>query len=181
MADARSKIIAILKKIPLFTGLYEDEFVILSSLFIAKEFQPERIIFRETDASMCMYVLLAGAVELSTIESGPIYTLKPGEIFGEIGLISQNPRTATAKTAVKTALMEITREDYNTLMSKYPHISNIMMRNIALSLSNHIVRMTNGDSTEVVDPKKYKMREPRPVVRPKIEKKDGPKVVKRAG
>jgi len=63
-------------------------------------------IFRQYDMGAEMYVVLEGEVEL-TIGENVIETVGPGEPFGEMALIDQVPRvaTATAKTACKLAVI----------------------------------------------------------------------------
>jgi CRP-like cAMP-binding protein len=64
------------------------------------------VIFRAFDMGAEMYVVLEGEVEL-TIGDNVVETLGPGEPFGEMALIDQAPRvaTATAKTPVKLAVI----------------------------------------------------------------------------
>ena len=63
-------------------------------------------IFREFDMGAEMYVVIEGNVELS-IDDRVIEVLGPGEPFGEMALIDQAPRVATAvaKTPVKLAVI----------------------------------------------------------------------------
>jgi CRP/FNR family transcriptional regulator, cyclic AMP receptor protein len=67
---------------------------------------PGEVIFRTFDMGAEMYVVLEGEVELS-IDSQVLETLGPGEPFGEMALIDQAPRVATAvaKTPVKLAVI----------------------------------------------------------------------------
>jgi len=64
------------------------------------------LIFSEFDMGSEMYVVLEGQVDL-TINGELVLTLGPGEPFGEMALIDQEPRTAsaTAKTACKLAVI----------------------------------------------------------------------------
>ncbi len=68
--------------------------------------QAGETIFREFDMGAEMYVVLEGYVELS-IDGKVIEVLGPGEPFGEMALIDQEPRVATAvaKSACKLAVL----------------------------------------------------------------------------
>jgi CRP-like cAMP-binding protein len=67
---------------------------------------PGEIIFRTFDMGAEMYVVLEGEVELR-IGDNMVELLEPGEPFGEMALIDQAPRvaTATAKTSCKLAVI----------------------------------------------------------------------------
>jgi CRP/FNR family transcriptional regulator, cyclic AMP receptor protein len=68
--------------------------------------EPGEVIFRAYDMGAEMFVVLEGEVELA-IDSQALVTLGPGEPFGEMALIDQAPRVATAvaKTPVKLAVI----------------------------------------------------------------------------
>lgn len=73
---------------------------------VGRVYEPGEVIFRSFDVGVEMYVVLDGKVELS-IGSNVVETLGPGEPFGEMALIDQTPRvaTATAKTAARLAVI----------------------------------------------------------------------------
>ena len=140
-AEIKRKVIALLKKITLFSGLNDEEYSPLCTICSGQLANKGDCFFTEGDNSRSMFVLLSGQVTLSTKKKGDIYNLMPGEMFGEIGMVTNNLRSATAQASTDCAVLEISDSDYNMLLGKHPRISSIIMRRIAESLAKHIVRM----------------------------------------
>ncbi|MBC8023484.1 MAG: cyclic nucleotide-binding domain-containing protein [Burkholderiales bacterium] len=92
--------------------------------------QAGETIFREHDMGAEMYVVLEGEVEL-TIGSNVVETLGPGEPFGEMALIDQAPRVATAvaKTACKLAVIPERR--FLFMVQTTPHFALQIMKVMA--------------------------------------------------
>lgn len=151
------KIVRIFKKLPIFYGLLENEYDHLRSVCSHTSFLEGDVIFSEGDGSPCLYILLTGEVELKTDRQGFIHKLHPGDIFGEIGLITQQKRTATATAKTAVTLLIIKSEDLNLLLGRHPRISSIIMRNITQHLANHIIRMNKTASLEHI-PSRQKSR-----------------------
>ena len=95
-----------------------------------RECEAGEVIFRTYDMGSEMYVVLEGEVELS-IDSKVLETLGPGEPFGEMALIDQAPRTATAmaKTACKLAV--IPEKRFCFLVQQTPHFALQIMKVMA--------------------------------------------------
>lgn len=71
------------------------------------------LVFREGDRGYCAYLIEKGAVEISVIRSGESIVLarrSQGEIFGEMAIIDDKPRTATARALEDCTLLTVTRE-----------------------------------------------------------------------
>ena len=88
------------------------------------------VIFRQFDMGSEMYVVLEGEVELA-IGANTLETLGPGEPFGEMALIDQSPRvaTATAKTPCKLAV--IPEKRFLFLVQTTPHFALHVMKVMA--------------------------------------------------
>lgn len=71
------------------------------------------------------------------------------ETFGEIGLITQNTRSATAHSTESSNMLKMNHVDFNTLLGTHPRISALMMKNITSSLSQHIIRMNQSIRTGI--------------------------------
>jgi CRP/FNR family cyclic AMP-dependent transcriptional regulator len=92
--------------------------------------EPGEIVFQAYDMGAEMYVVLEGQVEL-TIDDRVVETLGPGEPFGEMALIDQAPRTATAtaKTACKLAV--IPEKRFLFMIQTTPHFALHIMKVMA--------------------------------------------------
>src|SRR4051812_24981931 len=95
-----------------------------------RECEPGESIFQEYDMGSEMYVVLEGEVDL-TINGKVVETLGPGSPFGEMALIDQAPRVATAvaKTACKLAVLPEKR--FLFMVQTTPHFALQMMKVMA--------------------------------------------------
>ncbi len=94
-----------------------------------REYADGDVIFRAWDMGAEMYVVLEGRVEIA-IESKVLETLGVGEPFGEMALIDQAPRTATATAKGPCKLAVITERRFLFLVQQRPefalHIMKVM-------------------------------------------------------
>jgi len=132
-----------LSKIPLFYGMNDEELKTILGICKPDAFKDDAIIFNENDPSHSMYIILSGEVDITSFKAGLIFTLKSGDIFGEIGLITQQTRSASAIAQSSCKLLHIEHTDFNFLLGTHPRISAILMKNISSSLANHLIRMNN--------------------------------------
>ena len=137
----KSKTSTILQKLPIFVGLSPDEVEEVHKICVPQTVIENDTIFAEGDDSTCMYILMIGEIQLRTRKKGIIHTVRSGEVFGEIGFINQQKRTATAIANGTSVLLQLDTAAFNQLLEKYPRISFTIMRNITLSLADHINRM----------------------------------------
>ena len=141
--EERRRIISLLKKLPLFAGLHDNDFTHLCDLCIGKSYANKTFVFQQGDHSHSLFVLLSGKVQLSIQGNGVVFEASPGDFFGEIGFISQGLRAASARTLSDSVIMEISNSDYNLLLGQQPRICAIMMQHIAENLAEHLLRSNN--------------------------------------
>ena len=73
-------------------------------------FDPDEFLFEEGDPGDCAYIIESGSVEVSLDKGGRklvIATLGPGEVLGEMAIIDNFPRTATARAIERTKVTAI--------------------------------------------------------------------------
>ena len=98
------------------------------------------VIVKEGEETDDAYVILDGEIEV--LKRGTIVaTLTENQIFGEIALVDQRPRTATcvAKTAV--TLGQVTRKNYLDLLKHRPESLNPILRIVADRMRNLVEMM----------------------------------------
>jgi len=147
MAETNNSLVQSLSKIPLLFGLEPNELKIVLALCKSESFSAGETIFKELSPSHSMYILLSGNVDIKTEKNGIIYTLGGCDIFGEIGLITQRHRSASAIAQSDCNLLRIDHVEFNLLAGKKPRISSILMRNISTNLANHVVRMNDSGTS----------------------------------
>lgn len=136
-------IIHLLGALPFFEGLGDGELRKVSRLFNQKLYRVGEKIFNKGDSGNEAYVVMRGQIEI-LLEPGskPIAQFGNGQIFGELAFLDGSPRTALAVASQPSILLVIQRVAFNTLVQREPHLGMVVMRNIALELSNRL-RKTN--------------------------------------
>lgn len=97
------------------------------------------VIFRQGDPSDCMYDIQWGSVGIYTDYDGPnrklIATLMPNQVFGEMGLLDDAPRSATAVVLENdTALETVSKDDFFAYYEKNPAKLLLIMQQMCYRL-----------------------------------------------
>jgi len=123
-----------------------------------RRFSGGDVIFREGDLGTEMYVVHQGRVEiLRTIdeERVRIALLEKGDFFGEMSLLEELPRTATARALEETTLIEINGALFDRMLRRNPEIGVRIMRKLSRRLREvdaELGRARRGDVSEDLPP-----------------------------
>lgn len=131
----------ILKDVQLFKGLNRKLLRKLLIDLVEKEYEAGEIIFSEGDVGKALYVILDGSVKIvKKTDSGEkvLAVLGPGSYFGELALINQSPRFASAITEEKANLLIMYKSYFDNLIKGNSAISSRVLLNLVSSLSNYI-------------------------------------------
>jgi serine phosphatase RsbU (regulator of sigma subunit) len=127
------KIIDILKTIPVFYGLSDDDLNEIIPLLTPETFKPETEIIKEKNEGDSMYIIISGnVIAFKNDDSGEevlLGALGAGAYFGEFSLIDNMPRSATVKSLENTEAFRLDRKNFDTLLSRNQKTANIFYRN----------------------------------------------------
>jgi hypothetical protein len=117
----------------LTAGLLFHQYKKRHSLFVGEEYAHGEVVFRKGDISHCAYFIVSGEAEVVKEANGKetvVATLSPGEYFGEMALLSSEPRNATVRAKGNLTTEVVGKENFLAIM--------------------HAVRSTREDVTETV-------------------------------
>jgi uncharacterized membrane protein len=121
----------ILKEVPLFALLDDDELTVLSSQVELRTFAPRQRIYKIGDPAGTAYVLVSGAVRVTTIDEDHQDVLfdEPanGEFFGFASMLDQTPHQTTAIAVEESVCIEVDRGDIFSLVQQKPHAAMDML------------------------------------------------------
>lgn len=127
--DAR---LAALQHIPLFAGLSESDLRQLAGTTLYQRFPRGHTIFCRGDPGDRAFIIVDGAIDL-IIDSPDgreliLTRLGPGEHFGEMALLDDLLRSATARTAAPTEVVVVLRSTFFEVLDRRPEISRHIIR-----------------------------------------------------
>jgi MFS family permease len=128
---ARDDVRAILAEVPLFTGLSPARLETAIRRSTVRPMSPQMLIIRQGDEADNFYVIADGRVEVtqtdSTGRSNVLRQMGRGEFFGEIGLLSRVPRTATVTATTAGTLVSLDKEAFLELVESGPGLTHRLL------------------------------------------------------
>jgi CRP-like cAMP-binding protein len=125
-ADTSDRI-ALLRHVRLFAGLSEEDLEAIAEVSVSRRYQAGEVVFREGDGGDTCYIVRSGLARAVRQHSdGRSITLShfgPGDIFGELAMFDEEPRSATVDVIDALEAMAIPGRDMQRLMREYPEIA----------------------------------------------------------
>ena len=113
----------LLKSVPLFSLLDEEETAVLASQVDVKTFSARERIYKAGEPGMA-YVMVSGRVRVTTVDEDhqEVVVDEPGhgEFFGFASMLEQTPHQTSASALEESTCLEISRDDISTLLQRKP-------------------------------------------------------------
>src|SRR5437870_1322551 len=155
----------VLKQVPLFALLDAEETAVLAGQVELKKFAPRERIWKIGDPGGQAYVMMSGAVRVTTVDEDHQEVLvdepSHGDFFGFASMLEDTPHQTTALAMEETVCLEVSRDDIAVLLQQKPmagmdmltvvsrqfHASQQLVRGRASRNSNDVIEeeMSFGD------------------------------------
>ncbi|MEA2518286.1 MAG: family transcriptional regulator, cyclic receptor protein [Chloroflexota bacterium] len=135
MATHSDAKLELLKRVPLLAGLGRREIEEVGRLAEEIDVPSGQVLMREGDTGREFFVLVDGAVGIDR-GGTTIRTMKDGDFFGEIALLAEGPRTATATATAASKLLVLGHREFHSLMDRFPAIRTSVLEALAARIRN---------------------------------------------
>jgi CRP/FNR family cyclic AMP-dependent transcriptional regulator len=131
-SDRTTDLLKFLGGIPLFSDLNEHTLDLLARTSKFQQFEKGRILFFQSDPSEWAYIVRSGVV--SIVLNNPdgrdmvINEMHSGDIFGELGILTAQPRSTSAIARTDSHLLVIPRQTFLQLLDSEPQLARRILR-----------------------------------------------------
>jgi CRP/FNR family transcriptional regulator, cyclic AMP receptor protein len=150
----------LLRTVPLFALLDDDERAVLASHVEMRRFSPRQRIWKIGDPSGPAYVTISGAVKLTIVDEDhqEVVIDQPGtgQLFGFASMLDGTPHQTQAEATEESECLEVDRQDILTLLERKPHAGLDMMAVLGRQFHNsqQLVRLrANRNANDIIEEK----------------------------
>jgi CRP-like cAMP-binding protein len=110
-----------LKRIPIFQEVADEDLTVITTFASSEEVPEGAVIVKEGDYANAFMAIEEGTAKV-TRGGEQVGDLGPGDIFGEIGLLERQKRTATVEATSRVRLIKIEHWELQRMKKKLPHV-----------------------------------------------------------
>jgi len=146
----KTDFLAILKACDIFSSLDDAQLTKLLKKFKIVHLKKSKILFHQGSFSNSLYLVVQGKLVVflkqKNNEKKILNMINPGETVGEVGALSNEPRTATVKALENSILLKLSSDEFNELTHQYPFVMQKTLGNLMKRSRNLIQLVSNKES-----------------------------------
>jgi CRP-like cAMP-binding protein len=132
-------IFSVLKRIPVFQDLTYKELKAVERILHRRTYKTDEVIFREYEPGVGMYIIEEGKVNITLgKENKLLVLLSNGDFFGEMALILEGQRTASAIASEPTKLLGFFQPDLFNLLETNPRLGNKILQRLSQMIAERL-------------------------------------------
>jgi CRP/FNR family cyclic AMP-dependent transcriptional regulator len=139
-ASTTASILQFLRSLPMLEGVSQASLVALARVSRLKLAPKGTFIFFQSDLPDAVYLLWRGAVAIRLENPDGqelvINEMSPGDCFGELGLLTGQPRSASAEAIVDSAVLLVPGNTFNAVLGQEPSLALSLLEITARRLQN---------------------------------------------
>lgn len=140
----KQTMIELLKELPVFEGLSQRELIAIERIIHQRRYNAGETIFGEDMLGAGMYVVKEGEVaitkKINKNKEIELAVIGERNFFGEMALIDEMPRSASAKAKKDTVLFAFCKPDLENIMERNPKVAATIITNIARLVCKRLVQ-----------------------------------------
>lgn len=131
---------AALRQVPFFAELSQEELSELSARMVSRRFSTGQVVFHHGDPGGLLYIIQKGKIKISyaTVEGQEalLAILGKDDFFGELALLDEAPRSASAQALESTETLTLHREDFLRFLRHNPDFTLHVLRTLTQRIRN---------------------------------------------
>ncbi len=115
-----------LRRVAWFEDVDQSSLDAIANSAVEQSYAPGQEIVRQGDTGVGAFIIRSGKVEIVQEKDGResrLATLGPGDVFGEMALLDEFPRSASARAVEPTTLLGIQRWHFKGILESHPQIA----------------------------------------------------------
>lgn len=137
--------ITFLKTVPFFNELSNWQLHKVSAIVFERSYEPGELIFEQAQPGAALFLIMEGQVSVEIYKdhfTANLATLEKGAFFGEMALLDESPRSASARALEPTKTLALYRNDLTRLIHTDPDTASHIFRALARIVGDRL-RTTN--------------------------------------
>lgn len=131
---------SLLRDIPLFDELSSGELSLVKSILHRREYDPGEVLFHQGNPGVGMYIIQEGIIEIVYEPTdNTLAELSDGDFFGELALLNETPRSATAVAKTESVLYGLFRPDLLGLVEREPSLGVQLLLRMSQVISERLI------------------------------------------
>ena len=122
--------VELLSKVPLLAALDRRGLEEVARLADEVDLPEGRVVTRQGASAAEFFVIIDGSVRIDR-DGEQLADLGPGDFFGELSLLGDIPRTATATCTTACRLLVVGHREFHSLLSEFPTIQSAVLESVA--------------------------------------------------